>query len=67
MLTHPENSKSRNIYSIKKKLQNNYETLWKINLNKCEKLKCESLLLLTPTFLLLLNKQQFQKHIRVQV
>jgi hypothetical protein len=30
MLTHPENSKSRHIYSIKKKLQNNYETLWKI-------------------------------------
>ena len=25
------------IYSIKKKLQNNYETFWKINLNKCEK------------------------------
>jgi hypothetical protein len=23
--------------SIKKKLQNNYETFWKINLNKCEK------------------------------
>jgi hypothetical protein len=27
MLTHPKNSKSRHIYSIKKKLQNNYETL----------------------------------------
>jgi hypothetical protein len=39
MLTHPENFKSRHIYSIKKKLQNNYETLWKINLNKCEKLR----------------------------
>jgi hypothetical protein len=26
MLTHPENFKSRHIYSIKKKLQNNYET-----------------------------------------
>jgi hypothetical protein len=38
MLTHPENVKSRHIYSIKKKLQNNYETFWKINLNKCEKL-----------------------------
>jgi hypothetical protein len=37
MLTHPENFKSRHIYSIKKKLQNNYETLWKIN--KCEKLR----------------------------
>jgi hypothetical protein len=31
--------KSKHIYSIKKKLQNNYETFWKINLNKCEKLK----------------------------
>jgi hypothetical protein len=30
MLTHPENFKSRHIYIIKKKLQNNYETLWKI-------------------------------------
>jgi hypothetical protein len=39
MLTHPENFKSRHIYSIKKKLQNNYETLWKINLNKYEKLR----------------------------
>ena len=39
MLTHPENFKSRHIYSIKKKIQNNYETLWKINLNKCEKLR----------------------------
>jgi hypothetical protein len=39
MLTHPENFKSRHIYSIKKKLQNKYETLWKINLNKCEKLR----------------------------
>ena len=39
MLTHPENFKSRHIYSIKKKLQNNYETFWKINLNKCEKLR----------------------------
>jgi hypothetical protein len=39
MLTHPENVKSRHIYIIKKKLQNNYETLWKINLNKCEKLR----------------------------
>jgi hypothetical protein len=40
MLTHPENFKSSHIYSIKKKLQNNYETLiWKINLNKCEKLR----------------------------
>jgi hypothetical protein len=38
MLTHPENFKSRHIYSIKKKLQNNYETFWKINLNKYEKL-----------------------------
>jgi hypothetical protein len=37
MLTHPENFKSRHIYSIKKKLQNNYEKFWKINLNKCEK------------------------------
>jgi hypothetical protein len=27
------------IYSIKKKLQNNYEAFWKINLNKCEKLR----------------------------
>ena len=39
MLTHPENFKSSHIYSIKKKLQNNYETLWKIYLNKCEKLR----------------------------
>jgi hypothetical protein len=39
MLTHPQNFKSRHIYSIKKKLQNNYETFWKINLNKCEKLR----------------------------
>jgi hypothetical protein len=39
-LTHPENFKSSHIYSIKKKLQNNYETLiWKINLSKCEKLR----------------------------
>jgi ribonuclease BN (tRNA processing enzyme) len=37
MLTHLENFKSRHIYSIKKKIQNNYETFWKINLNKCEK------------------------------
>ena len=39
MLTHPENFKSRHIYSIKKKLQNNYETFWKIKLNKYEKLR----------------------------
>ena len=39
MLTHPENFKSRHIYRIKKKIQNNYETFWKINLNKCEKLR----------------------------
>jgi ribonuclease BN (tRNA processing enzyme) len=31
MLTHPENFKSRHIYSIKTKLQNNYDTFWKIN------------------------------------
>jgi hypothetical protein len=37
MLTHPANFKYRHIYSIKKKLQNNYETFWKIN--KCEKLR----------------------------
>ena len=39
MLTHPENFKIRHIYSIKNKIQNNYETFWKINLNKCEKLR----------------------------
>ena len=39
MLTHPENFKSSHIYSIKKKLHNNYETLWKLNLNKCKKLR----------------------------
>ena len=39
MLTHPENFKSNHIYSIEKKLQNNYEALWKINLSKCEKLR----------------------------
>jgi hypothetical protein len=69
MLTHPEHFKSRHIYRIKKKLQNNYETFWKINYLPMEifsfskgfrlyklLIKCESLLLLTPTFLLLLNK-----------
>jgi hypothetical protein len=39
MLTHRENFISSHIYSIKKKLQNNYETLWKIHLYKCEKLR----------------------------
>jgi hypothetical protein len=39
VLTRPENFKYRHIYSIKKKIQNNYETFWKINLNKCEKLR----------------------------
>ena len=55
MLTHPENFKSRHIYSIKKKIQNNYETLWKINLNKCEKLRTlENLSLYLDTKLIFL-------------